>query len=90
MLICRESSDQEMLQRGNQAAQKFFNFKIIYKAFRLEYQGIKNLSWVQSSDQGKFSVIKQLDPGRKWFHRRYVSDYPLYDQYKICLYNNFV
>ena len=28
----------------------------------MEYQAIKNLSWVESSDQGKFLSIKNLDP----------------------------
>ena len=41
----------------------------------LEYQAIKDLSQVQSSDQGNFSLIKNLDPGRKWFYRPYESDY---------------
>ena len=43
----------------------------------LEYQEIKDLSWIQSSDQSKFSSIKILDPSHKWFYRPYESDYPL-------------
>ena len=35
-----------------------FNFKNIYKAFLLKNQEIKTLSWMQSSDQDKFLVIK--------------------------------
>ena len=32
---------------------------------------------MQSSDQGKISPIKNLNPGCKWFYRRYECDYPL-------------
>jgi len=49
----------------------------ICKAFLLEYQAIKDLSWVQSSDQDKFLSIKILDPSCKWFYGLYESDYPL-------------
>ena len=52
MLICSESSNQEMLQRGDQPAAQP---EEIYKAFWLEYQGIKNLSWVQLSDRYKLN-----------------------------------
>ena len=38
----------------------------------------------RSSDQGPISTIKILDPGRKRFHRRCVSDYPLKDHYTRC------
>ena len=48
----------------------------IYKAFLIKYQAIKDLSGVQSSDQGKNSPIKNLDPSRGWFYRPYESDYP--------------
>ena len=53
----------------------------------MEYQAIKNLSWVESSDQGKFSSIKNLDPGRKWFYRPYESDYPLIHVWYDFLYH---
>ena len=42
---------------------------------------------MQSSDQGKISPIKNLDPGYKWFYRRYECDYPLYnDVYTVIDY----
>jgi len=31
----------------------------------------------RSSDQGRFSLIKILDRGRKRFYRRRICDYPL-------------
>ena len=34
---------------------------------------------MQSSDQGKFLSIKNLDLSRGWFYRSYKSDYPLVD-----------
>ena len=32
---------------------------------------------VRSKDQGKFLLIKNLDPGHGWFYSPYDSDYPL-------------
>ena len=32
---------------------------------------------VRSRDQGNFSSIKNLDPGRGWFYSPYENDYPL-------------
>ena len=32
---------------------------------------------MRSRDQGKFSSIKNLDPGRGWFYSPYESDHPL-------------
>jgi len=39
--------------------------------------GIKSLGTELSSNQGRFSPIKILDPGRKRFYRRRECDYPL-------------
>ena len=48
---------------------------------------IKSLGTEQSSDQGRFSPIKILDPGHKHFYRGRVCDYPLQNihQQAICL-----
>ena len=73
MVICIKSSDQGVLQRGDQAA---------CKRVRPSKTNIVRLSAGISSDQGPFlgaiSPIKNLDPGCKWFNRRYECDYPLY------------
>ena len=45
-------------------------------SFLIENQTIKDLYLVQSRDQGKYSSIKTLDSGHKWFYRFYESDYP--------------
>jgi len=50
---------------------------IIITALSLYNQAIKSLGMEGSSDQGWFSPIKILDPGRKRFYRRRVCDYPL-------------
>ena len=42
-----------------------------YSAF-VYNQAIKSLGTERSSDQGRFSPIKILDPGRKRFYRRHV------------------
>ena len=47
-----------------------------YSAF-VYNQAIKSLGMEQSSNQGRFSLIKILDPGRKRFYRRRVCDYLL-------------
>ena len=46
-------------------------------AFLIKYQAIKDFFRVQSRDQGKILLIKNLDPGRGWFYSPYESDYPL-------------
>ena len=44
MLLCSESSNQGMLQKSDQAAQKcYLNLRNVYKTFQLEDQMIKNL-----------------------------------------------
>ena len=46
---------------------------------------------MQSSDQGKISPIKNLDPGCKWFYRRYECDYPLLDNaYNTVVWEKFM
>jgi len=42
----------------------------------LQNQVIKSLGREQLSDQGRFSLIKILDPICKCFYRHYISDYP--------------
>ena len=37
----------------------------------------QGLFQVCSRDQGKISLIKNLDPSRGWFYSPYESDYPL-------------
>lgn len=41
---------------------------------RLLLRKSNNLSWVQSSNQEKFLLIKNLDLRHKWFHRTCESD----------------
>ena len=45
------------------------------RASKRSDQAIKGLETERSSDQGRFSPIKILDPGRKRFYRRRVCDY---------------
>ena len=40
------------------------------------FRSIIKLGMERSSDQGRFSPIKILDPGRKRFYRRRVCDDP--------------
>jgi len=35
----------------------------------------------QPNDQGQFSPIKILDPGRKRFSGQHICDYPLHDDH---------
>lgn len=63
MLICHESSDQENLHKDDQAAQKC-HFKIY--GFLARISSDQEVFKVRSRHQGKFSVIKNLDPGRKY------------------------
>jgi len=51
---------------------------VIITALSWYNQAIKSLGTEWSSDQGRFSPIKILDPGRKCFYRWRVCDYPLY------------
>ena len=39
--------------------------KPVFKSFLIEHQAIKDLSLVESSDQGKPSSFTSLSPGRK-------------------------
>ena len=56
-LICTKSSDQQVVQTGDQVHYKSNSKQTsIYKAFLMEYQAIKDLSRVESSDQGKIFV----------------------------------
>ena len=76
MVICNKSSDQGMLQRGDQTACKRVRLSKtnICKAF---CRNIKQSRTIFECDQGKISPIKNLDPGCKWFYRHYECDYPL-------------
>ena len=69
-----KSSDQRMLQRELRrvilSKAKFFCFLITYQTIRAQLR--------QSRDHSKFLLIKNLDPGCKWFYRSYKSDYSLW------------
>ena len=54
-----------------------WSMNVIITALSLYNQAIKSFGTERSSDQGRFSPIKILDPGRKHFYRRLVCDYPL-------------
>jgi len=65
----------------------FSDTKEVWLHFCPWNQAIKSLGTEQSSDQGRFSPIKILDPGHKHFYRGHVCDYPLQNihQQAICL-----
>ena len=43
----------------------------------LNYQAIKTHFQVKSRNQGIILLIKNFDPGRRWFYRPIGSGYPL-------------
>ena len=55
------SDDQAVIFKKKQT----FSYKEIFLIKYISDYG------VQSSDQGKFSLLKVLYPGHKWFHRPY-------------------
>ena len=88
-----ESSDQSSFRGRSRDQDEFWATKINRSTHFLRYlagvatyvlsfelpwnQVIKSFGTERSSDQGQFSTIKILDPGRKRFYRRRVCDYPL-------------
>ena len=75
MFICAKSSDQGMLQsRRSSMLEKYFYAKQAFVRVFARISSDQGLFKAQSSDQGKFFSIKNLDPGRRWFYRSYESD----------------
>ena len=50
------------------------------RKYVLNYQATRLFFTAKSSDQGIFSLIKNLDPSRSWFYRTIGSDHPLFDE----------
>ena len=76
MSFCAKSSNQGTFQRGDQAVHRRVRLRKTY-IYRVSCWNIKQSRTKQSSDQGKFLWIKNLDHVRKWLSTGLIKWLPL-------------